>query len=163
MATGIEKATLAGAKSAARVTSRTQTSKTPAPFLLRCGALLIDYILLVSILAISSLFARSFGGGARTAGTSTETFGIFIAVAFGVLNFGILPGLLGQSLGKWAAGLRIERCNGDSLSLGRSFLRHFIGYPLSLLTLGLGFLAAAVNSRGRTLEDLIADTVVVRD
>ena len=84
-----------------------------------------------------------------------------LLVAF--VNFGVFAGLWGQTIGKWATGLRIVRTDGRPVSLGRIALRHFVGYPLSILTLGLGFLVAAMNSRGRTLQDLIADTVVVRD
>ncbi len=149
--------------SAARTRGRVQVHKTRAPFLLRCGALLIDYIALVSILAISSLFARVVGGGGRSAGNSAETTGIVIAVIFAVLNFGVLTGFRGQTVGKWATGLRIERTNGNGIRIGRAFLRSFVGYPLSMLTLGLGFLIAAVNARGRALHDFLADTVVVRE
>jgi uncharacterized RDD family membrane protein YckC len=49
-----------------------------------------------------------------------------------------------------------------SLFQGR-LLRHFVGYPLSFLLLGIGFLMAAVTVRGRGLHDIIADTVVVRE
>lgn len=35
-----------------------------APFALRCGAILIDYIILVAILAFSTLVSRVLGGGA---------------------------------------------------------------------------------------------------
>jgi uncharacterized RDD family membrane protein YckC len=147
----------------ARVRPRVQVHKTRAPFSLRCGALLIDYILLMAVVAISTLVARMLGGGARTAGSSTETVGLLIVFLLAILNFGVFPGWRGQSIGKWATGLRIERTGGQTLSIGRSFLRHFVGYPLSLLTLGIGFLVAAVNGRGRTLQDLIADTIVVRD
>jgi uncharacterized RDD family membrane protein YckC len=41
-------------------------------------------------------------------------------------------------------------------------LRHTIGYTLSFLVFGLGFLFAAFDSRGRTLHDMLAGTVVVR-
>ena len=133
-----------------------------APFSLRCGALLIDYILLIGIVALSTLLARIFGGGGRAAGDTTETLGLLIALAVTLLNFLLLAGLRGQTLGKWATGLRIERSNGSPLSFSRALVRHFVGYPLSLLTFGLGFLVAAINTQGRTLHDLVAGTVVVR-
>ena len=145
-----------------RLRRRVQVHKTRAPFSLRCGALLIDYIVLIAIVAISTLIARLLGGGARSAGSSTETFGLVIVFLLAILNFGVFAGWRGQTIGKWATGLRIERKNGQGLSMGRAFLRHFVGYPLSILTLGIGFLIAAVNRRGRTLHDVIADTVVVR-
>jgi uncharacterized RDD family membrane protein YckC len=133
------------------------------PFSLRCGAILIDYIVLVAILAFSTLVSRLLGGGARSAGSSSETVGIFLALMVAVLNLGILPGLTGLTVGKWATGLRIRRSDGTELGIGRSFLRHFVGYPLSFITLGLGFIIAALNARGRGLHDLIAGTIVVRD
>ncbi len=134
-----------------------------APFSLRCGAILIDYIILIAIVALSTLISRLLGGGARTAGTSSETIGILLAIAAAVLNLGVLPGLTGLTIGKWATGLRITRSDGSDVGMGRAFLRHFVGYPVSLLTFGIGFLVAALNSRGRSLHDVIADTIVVRD
>lgn len=135
----------------------------PAPFSLRCGAVLIDYVLLVGIVAFSTIVARMLGGGARTAGNSAETIGLMVAVAGAVLDLGVLAGLTGRSVGKWATGLRIERTKGGAPGIVRALLRHLIGYPLSFLTLGLGFLLAALSTRGRALHDLIAGTVVVRD
>ncbi|MEP6740943.1 MAG: RDD family protein [bacterium] len=134
-----------------------------APFSLRCGAILIDYIILVAILAFSTLVSRLLGGGARSAGSSSETVGIFLALVVAILDLGILPGLTGLTIGKWATGLRILRSDGTQLRIGHAFLRHFVGYPLSAITLGLGFIIAAFNARGRGLHDLIAGTIVVRE
>jgi uncharacterized RDD family membrane protein YckC len=134
-----------------------------APFSLRCGAMLIDYTFLVAIVAFSTLIARMFGGGARTAGNSVETIGIVIALAVAVLDLGLLAGLTGRTIGKWATGLRVERTSGAEPGVGRAFLRHFVGYPLSFLTLGFGFLLAAVTPQGRGLHDLIAGTIVIRE
>lgn len=124
---------------------------------------LIDYIVLAAIVAISTLIARMLGGGARIAGNSTETLGLVVALLVALANFLVFPSLWGRTIGKWATGLRIVRTDGRPVSLGRIALRHFVGYPLSILTLGLGFLAAAINSRGRTLQDFIAGTLVVRE
>jgi uncharacterized RDD family membrane protein YckC len=134
-----------------------------APFSLRCGALLIDYILVASVLAFNTLVSRMLGGGARTAGASSETVGIIIAAVIAVVDLVVLPGLTGATLGKWATGLRIERTDGSRLDFARALLRHFVGYPLSFITLGIGFLVSAFSLRGRTLHDLIAGTIVVRD
>ena len=134
-----------------------------APFPLRCGAFLIDYIILAALLVMSTLIARMFGGGARTAGNSAETAGVLITMVLAVLNLGILPGLTGLTLGKWATGLRIERNDGGDLGIGRAFLRHFVGYPVSFVLLGIGFLMAAVSVHGRGLHDMIAGTIVVRE
>ncbi len=134
-----------------------------APFSLRCGALLIDYIALAAVVVFGTLIARMLGGGARAAGNSAETIGILIAVGLAILNLGVLPGLTGLTVGKWATGLRIERNDGTEIGIGRAMLRHFVGYPLSFLLFGIGFLIAAVTSRGRGLHDIIAGTIVVRE
>ena len=134
-----------------------------APFSLRCGAFLVDYIVLASIVAFSTLIARVLGGGARFAGGTAETMGFLVALGISMLNFILLPLWRGQTIGKWATGLRIESLDGGELSVGRALLRHLVGYPLSFVTLGLGFLVAAFSTHGRALHDLIAGTVVVRD
>ena len=133
-----------------------------APFALRCGALLIDYILLALILTLSIMIARLMGGGARMAGGTAEKIGLIITSIVAVLDLGVLAGIYGQTVGKWTTGLRIERTDGQLPGIARILLRNFVGYPLSLLLFGLGFLLAAVNPSGRALHDLIAGTVVVR-
>lgn len=134
-----------------------------APFALRCGAILIDYLIIAAILAFSTLIARMFGGGARSAGNSSELIGIIAAVTVAIFNLGVLAGVAGYTIGKWATGLRLERKDGGDLGIGRAFLRHFVGYPLSLIFFGLGFAIAAFSTRGRTLHDLIAGSLVVRE
>jgi len=134
-----------------------------APFPLRCGALLIDYIALVSLVVLGTLVSRMLGGGGRAAGSSAETAGIMLAVLMSLLNLVVIPGFTGFTLGKWATGLRIERTAGGKVGIGRALLRHFVGYPLSFALLGIGFLIAAVSVHGRGLHDIIAGTVVVRE
>lgn len=133
------------------------------PFPLRCGAFLIDYIVLIALVVLGTLFARMLGGGARSAGNSAETAAIALAIVVALLNLGVMPGLTGFTLGKWATGLRIQRVGSGNPGIGRAMLRHFVGYPLSLITLGIGFLLAAVTVHGRGLHDMIAGTVVVRE
>ena len=133
-----------------------------APFALRCGALLIDYILLALILTFSIMVARLMGGGARMAGGTAEEVGILVAVVAAVLDLGVMAGLSGKTIGKWTTGLRIERTNGRSPGILRAMFRHFVGYPLSFLPFGLGFLIVTVSSTGRAFHDVIAGTIVVR-
>ena len=137
--------------------------KLRAPFSLRCGAMPIDYTLVVAVLAFATLLARLFGGGGRWTGATVLNFGYLAAAAVAVLNFIVLASLAGRTTGKWVTGLRIERRDGRPLSVGRAALRHLIGYPVSVLPFGLGFLLAAFNLDGRALHDMIAGTVVVRE
>src|ERR1044072_7451123 len=134
-----------------------------APFPLRCGALLIDYIALVSLVVLGTLVSRMLGGGGRSAGSSAETAAGVLAIVVALFNLVVLPGFTGLTLGKWATGLRIERSDGGHIGIGRALLRHVIGYPLSFALFGLGFLLAAVSVHGRGLHDMIAGTVVVRE
>ena len=134
-----------------------------APFALRCGALLIDYILLALILTFSIMVARLMGGGARLAGGTAEKIGVLITLVVALLDLGVLAGLSGKTVGKWTTGLRIERMHGGRPGIGWALLRHFVGYPLSLLPFGLGFLIVTVMPTGRALHDFIAGTVVVRE
>ena len=144
-------------------TARHGGNRLRAPFPLRCGALLIDYIALVSLVVLGTLVSRMLGGGGRSAGSSAETAGITLAVVMALLNLAVLPGFTGLTLGKWATGLRIERNDGGRIGIGRALLRHFVGYPLSFALFGIGFLIAAVSVHGRGLHDMIAGTVVVRE
>lgn len=133
-----------------------------APFALRCGALLIDYILLALVLVFSIMIARLMGGGARMAGGTAEKVGLLITLIVAVLDLIVMAGITGRTVGKWTTGLRIERRDGRLPGIGRVLLRHVVGYPLSLLPFGLGFLMVTVSPTGRGLHDLISGTIVVR-
>ena len=161
MTANIDTAKLPSMASSPRSESRARV-RYRAPFALRCGALLIDYIVLVLIMTFSTMIARLIGGGARMAGGTAERVGIFLMLLVAVLDLGVLAGLTGRSIGKWTTGLRIERMSGGPPGILRALLRHFIGYPLSLLPFGLGFLMVTASSTGRSLHDLIAGTIVVR-
>lgn len=170
MATAVtEKGSVSDARAAAR---RRVAELRPAPFVLRCGALLIDYSLLVGALVVATLFARAFGGSTRTLGATALLFGYIAVIAIALLNYVALAGLSGRTLGKWATGLRIARFrardderSGSRRPIGfaRAVVRHVVGYPLSIVTLGLGFLVGVVARDGRALHDRIAGTIVVRD
>src|SRR5207302_3044513 len=110
-----------------------------APFALRCGALLIDYILLALILTFSTIIARVMGDSARMAGGTAEKIGIVFALAAAVLDLGVLAGLTGKTIGKWTTGLRLERTDGRLPGIGHALLRHFVGYPISFFLFGIGF------------------------
>jgi uncharacterized RDD family membrane protein YckC len=133
-----------------------------APFLLRCGAILIDYILLIAMPVISLLLGRYFEyDGAKLLNSEISNTGWLIMILFALTNFVILPLIVGQSVGKMMTGLRVVKSDGSSARLKNLCLRHLIGYPLTVLTLGLGFFLSVFSSKGRALHDLIAGTVVI--
>ena len=131
-----------------------------APFLLRCGALLIDYILLVSVPVVSLLLYRMFEDEPSKFLKSANT-GWLIMTLLALTNFVILPMLTSQTIGKFLTGLKIVNTDGSPSSVVRLLIRHLIGYPLTAVTFGIGLLLAAFNGRGRALHDFLAGTVVV--
>jgi uncharacterized RDD family membrane protein YckC len=65
--------------------------------------------------------------------------------------------------GKWVLGLRIVAAeDGGPVPIGRLVLR-YVGYLVSSIPLGLGFLWALWDARGQAWHDKMARTLVVRD
>lgn len=136
--------------------------KLKAPFLLRCGALLIDYIFLVSIPVIALIIGRLLGNdGIKLLNSELSNAGWLIMVLVGITDFVIFPMFAGQSLGKMLTGIRVVKANGEVPTIKVLLLRHLVGYPLTILTGGLGFLFSVLNVKGRALHDYIAGTEVI--
>lgn len=77
--------------------------------------------------------------------------------------FGYFYSKKGASPGKSVMGLRlVDYQTGTNVSFTTGFLRESVGKIVSFLTLGIGFLMAAVRADKRALHDLITDTQVVR-
>ena len=74
----------------------------------------------------------------------------------------LLPLLFGKTVGKMLTGLTILNMDGTAVSLVGIIRRNILGYLLTTITLGLGFLISAVNSSGRSLHDFVGGTIVVR-
>lgn len=133
-----------------------------APFALRCGAVLIDYILLVIIPVAALLLGRYFDlDGTKLLNSETNSAGWLITVLVALTNFIIFPLFSGQTIGKMLTGLKVVRTDGGEPTLGALLIRHLIGYPLIFLTVGIGFLISVFNQKGRALHDLLSGTVVI--
>ena len=133
-----------------------------APFLLRCGALLADYVIFVSIPVITLLVSRYMGNdGAKLLNDELYSAGWIIAVLLGITNFILLPMLAGQTIGKMLTGIRIVDGDGTPASAKRIALRQTAGYLLTVVSLGLGFLMSIFSRKGRALHDYLAGTVVI--
>ena len=133
-----------------------------APFLLRCGALIIDYIVLVSIPVLGVLISRYTGNdGAKLLSSESYHISLLIGVLLALTDFVIFPMFSGQSIGKMLTGIRIVKSDGNAASFSRILVRHLIGYPLTILTLGLGFIFSAFNRKGRALHDYLSGTTVI--
>ena len=131
-----------------------------APFQLRCAAIFVDYLLLVALPVSWLLLSNYFGDPGPGTGIGTTVW--LVGIILFICNFLLLPLLGGRTFGKMLMGLTILNMDGSSIGLVTILRRHILGYFLTVLTLGIGFLIAALNSTGRSLHDYVAGTVVVR-
>lgn len=160
MSARVERTVPAKAAVAKQIVVDFDAERLKAPFLLRCGALLIDYILLVAVPVVSLLISRNFEPDPSKLFKSANT-GWLVMILLALTNFVILPMISGQTVGKILTGLKIVKHDGNAASFSRLLVRHLIGYPLTVLTFGIGFLFSVFNEKGRALHDLLAGTIVV--
>ncbi len=129
-------------------------ARRPAGFWTRLAAILVDGVCLLTAQAAVLLLVWAALGG-RPALAVGRAFQLVIGSVYPV----IFHWLWGQTLGKMAMQIRVVTVAGGPLSLGTSVLRE-IGYWISALTLGIGYLMVAFRSDKRALHDLIAGTRV---
>ena len=84
------------------------------------------------------------------------------ALLFQFLYFGYFWSRNGESVGMIPLSIKVVRRNGRPLSFVRAGLRGTVGYWISGLFLGLGYLWAAVDGNKEAWHDKIFDTWVVR-
>ncbi len=136
-----------------------QVEELVAPFVLRCAALCVDYMFLLMIPALWLTFGRFLGdGGLPSIGWPIWIVGVIVLAT----NVVMLPILKGQSIGKLIMGITIVNLDGTRAHAGRILMRNTVGYSITLLTAGLGFLLSMISANGRALHDLLAGTVVIR-
>lgn len=139
-----------------------------AGFFARCVALFVDLVALaLAELALGWVVWTALETAEQILGRplsdAPDLFAAYLAcgsLALVAGYFVVLHAGTGQTLGKAALGLRVARPDGRAIGIGRSAVR-FMGYFLSALPFGLGFLLALASSR-RALHDLLAGTAVVR-
>ena len=129
---------------------------------LRCGAFLLDYILMWLIPAVALAIALIFKRALPDLAWTILYLGYFAAFGLILMNWIFLIRNDGQTLGMRILGVRVVRSNGKPLGYREATLRHLVGYPLAILSLGLGFLWALWDARQQGWHDKLADTVVVR-
>ena len=133
-----------------------------APFYLRCGAIAFDYLLVIIWPVFGLLLGRALGiDGAKLLTGELNNIAWLVAILVGLSNMLLLPLVTGQSIGKMIAGLRIVSTDGGEPSIGALLFRQTIGYLITLLTLGLGYLLSVFSSKGRAVHDLLSGSQVV--
>jgi len=129
-----------------------------APFLLRCSAFCVDYMLLLIVPVGWLMLSKLFGdNGLTSVGLSVWTVGVILFL----INFIALPIVAGRSIGKMLLGLTIVNLDGTRVGIGGMIKRNVFGYFATALTLGAGFLLAGANTSGRALHDFVGGTIVV--
>jgi uncharacterized RDD family membrane protein YckC len=132
-----------------------------AGFWVRFGAFFVDFI---ALSVITMPLTRAIYG------RIDAPLGVFVMGPAGLLINFIGPAVLtivlwvkfGGTLGKIAISAKIVNADtGESLSTGWLVAR-YLGYFLSLLPLGLGFLWIAFDPRKQGWHDKIANSVVIR-
>jgi len=78
------------------------------------------------------------------------------------LYFTIFIGACGQTPGKKLLGLRVIRADSKPMNFKTGAIRCIIGYSLSTLTFGLGFIWALFDNQKQALHDKIANTLVIQ-
>ena len=135
-------------------------------FVTRAAAFVLDAIMVSALFAIAGIFIQLVVGFFRIGpqdDSSRLVYGAGLVVLVYLLQlayFVVFWTLLGQTPGKILLGLRIVRTDGGRISVGRALAR-YLGYWLSAIPLGLGFLWVLVDRRRRAWHDTLADTSVI--
>lgn len=136
--------------------------KVRAPFFLRCGAAIIDYILVAAFPTVFLLIGRYTGeDGASLLNSELNNIGWLLAIFVGISNLILLPAFTGRTLGKFATGLRTVASDGSMPRVRTMLFRQIAACVLVPLTAGLELLTAIFSRKGRALHDYIAGTVVI--
>ena len=147
---------------------------TPAGFVSRFIALLIDVVLLGTVLLVISVIwfgllrVVSFGWldtiapqlQALTTLVLRVVVPITTAISVVVGYFLFFFSVTGQTVGKRVFGLRVVSTSGDQVKLRQAFVR-LVGYVISALPIYLGFLAMFFDPERRTWHDRLAHTAVI--
>ena len=140
-----------------------------AGFFARFVAYIIDSIILMVII---SLLAFVFFSAIKMVQLNESSFDnnffrlalvLFIGISYFIpfVYFGYFWGESGQTIGMKLAMVEVVRQDGRPLGFIRAGLRGTLGYYISNMFFGLGFIWAAIDSDKRAWHDFIFDTYVV--
>jgi uncharacterized RDD family membrane protein YckC/Tfp pilus assembly major pilin PilA len=128
-----------------------------AGFWRRFAAYAIDYVVVLlasAVLAAAAQTAGLVGDGARLSLLALAGYFLYCAL--------LESSSLQATLGKRALGIKVTNRRGERIGFGRAAAR-FVAKLLSVLTMLVGYLLAAVTPRRQALHDLLAGTLVTFD
>ncbi|MBU0278600.1 MULTISPECIES: RDD family protein [unclassified Gemella] len=129
-------------------------------FFLRFVAYLVDLLIVIHLTRL--LNTLTFGFLDFDYSIPVFNYTILFAITY-FLYFLSMTYFLSQTLGKMLLKLKVEKYNGEKLSLVDTFYREIIGRFLSQVLFLLPYLAVAFTNRKKGLHDYIADTVVIKE
>jgi Mce-associated membrane protein len=130
-----------------------------AGWLSRAGAFAIDMLFPLGVVATLGLVARSTPRGSWLWWLSVSVGGVLILLTG--INRVLLPTIVGWSLGRGLAGIRVVHRDGSAVGPWRLLARD-VAHLLDTLSLFVGWLWPLWDSRNRTFADLLVRTEVRR-
>lgn len=141
-----------------------------ASFGLRAAAYLIDSVIMGTastaiwfIFVFIVLFVAGFLGEEGALLGVFLYFGMYITTAAVSITYLIIMNASKWqgTVGKIAVGIKVVDMDGNRLTLAKSGIR-YLGYVVSGLTMGVGFIIAAFTDKNQALHDMLAKTLVVK-
>lgn len=133
-------------------------------FFIRLLASLTDSTLLVTIPLLFLWLSNLGGKGIRdlviTSGWFVILF-VLLSHIISVLYLSLTTSYFGGTIGKLIAGLMVVDEKGDKLTISRSIFRHLIGYMVSGLLFGLGFLWIIRDPNKQGWHDQLSSSYVI--
>ena len=131
----------------------------------RLIALILDTILLLAVFATVGMWAGAKWGGITPSGFDLSGTGALATLAVvgvvGFIYYWLGEGLLGVTLGKAIAGVRIINENGSPCGLGPSLIRNILRIIDGLFLYLVGYFIALFSRLRQRLGDHLARTFVV--
>jgi uncharacterized RDD family membrane protein YckC len=131
---------------------------TQAGFTLRLAAFMIDSLLILTVLLITSLIANAL----YSVWTTFLFVGYFLTFCFGFYNHIVLLLPTGQTLGKRIVGIQIISRNQHPATPRQLLQRTLLGYPLAILPAGLGLAWLLWDRQQQGWHDHLANTIVIK-
>ncbi len=149
-----------------------------AGFVTRAVALMLDIVLLtVAVLVINALIGLPVafftgidlnncaqmaepGAAAKAVCITINLIWVGVALLASPIYFITLFATTGQTIGKAVLGVRVVRLDGRAMTFKTGAVR-WLGYFVSVITLGLGFFWVIVDSRRQGFHDRMANTSVI--
>lgn len=141
--------------------SRAAVAARRADFGQRLGALLFDVLLFLIALMLATFLLSSVSQKSIVSSNAMLAAFYTLAIALFALNFVLMAGRTGQTIGKRLVGIRVVMENGEPIGYANVLVRHCVGYALSSLAAFLGFLWVIWDPKQQGWHDKIARTVVV--